>query len=166
MRQVSDTELEALVLAFMARIEASAFVECYDYFYMLYRFGMRAMELESIQEWEIMPDGNILAKTLKRNVSRILNRDDVPNAVLRTIGGEANYVMRFGYEYYSEVLRQGLQEQKIWIGGKRVKLHIFRHAYVKRLYHGGASTAAIQALMGLKSSSVVLGYLDSAAYIK
>ena len=50
-------------------------------------------------------------------------------------------------------------------GGKNITTHIFRHNYIKKLSREGVSIDDIMTKTGIKSKSVVNGYINSRIFV-
>lgn len=49
--------------------------------------------------------------------------------------------------------------QNCFVGGKRIKLHAFRHVFIKSKVDEGMGISEINALLGIRRSATTLGYI-------
>lgn len=161
MPAVSFEEFEGSILATMAKIELFNFSPDYDYFWLLYEFGFRAEELRNLQTWSILPNGNILAPTLKNGTSRELDVSLVPLRVLLSIALGTNLIAIKSYSTYQRYIAKGSNLHLLTVGGKHIRLHAFRHYRMKKMFQDGQSLAQIQSWFGLAAIATVAGYVYS-----
>ena len=161
MKVLEFKELEASILAFMARVDALYFEQDKAYFDLLFKHGFRAEELRTLHKWEIVEGQSVIAKTSKNGNNRVIAFSEVPERVIHSIMADKNMVIRGSYDTYRRIIDSSTTLSKLYIGDKKVCLHVFRHYRIKKMYNNGLSIKAIQAVMGIKTPGIVTGYIGS-----
>ena len=135
-----------------------------DVFVLLHDFGFRVNELYRYQFWTIDNNGFVNFPTSKGSGSRVVHYTLLPDDVYNTVvSGELSFYLA-GYQ---AVLRAFYRAAgvKFRNGGKNITTHIFRHNYIKKLSREGVSIDDIMTKTGIKSKSVVNGYINSRIFV-
>lgn len=128
---------------------------------LLYYNGLRINELANIPKWQLKNQDEYEAPTEKDGNNRIVTVHDGQDSILQSVIDQTNYVYTRDWRAYSRYVKAFFGGPYFVTQDKVLTTHLFRHTFIKTLADEGNSVAEIKELTGLKSDTVVNGYINS-----
>lgn len=164
MNQISLVELNRITQSFLEKTRVMR-PDLYPIFLLQYETACRIGEAVDTDRWNVKID-YIELQPEKRNNKRILMIEDFSTETLNYLTTPRAPVPTKFYNKFQYYFKENLKPT-LWIGEKRVKTHIFRHAKVKNLVNEqGATPAQIQDYLGEKTLKAAEIYINSIIYTK
>jgi len=122
--------------------------------------GIRSSELQSLN-WELLDDNKFLLYTLKNSSPRIFEASELNEEFIDYLLNPSKKKLIINYTtllYYLELLQKNY---RFFLKDKNLLLHMFRHAYAKRLKLQGLTDIEIQLKMAEKNLKSAQHYIYS-----
>ena len=123
--------------------------------------GCRANESLNRNLWQIMSNGDVRLRPLKKNNSRYFDIIELPIDFENWLHKNAHYELSPTYRQLQNFVQSQWLKYDIHVGESRKLLHLFRHYYVKRLIQVGHSLEDVQVLMGHTHYENTVNYATS-----
>lgn len=159
MRLVSSAELIASVDARLGLSMSPGRLTVGGFLFELMRgTGCRWNECADVSKWERLNADQVKLKPSKRNGDRVFDAASLPGWFVWMIDndGQANWLsQRMTFESELDLLMR----PHVWVyEGKRVRMHIFRHVWIREQLVLDRSISQVQNDLGLTSATVVSQY--------
>lgn len=158
---LSNTEIDNICRLI---VERTGNYDLYSYmvFETLYNTGLRINELIDYSRLELIDTNTVLIQTQKFSNPRIIHLSEfnityIENFVNNNL---RNFIRSYSY-YSSKITAYNNEYPNLYVEGKKVTTHIFRHNYVKKLSDSGLSVTEISAIIGERDNKNTLGYIYS-----
>lgn len=158
---LTEEALNGLLILFLSRLSNSHYNHAIDVFNLLYNFGFRIRELESLHLWQYTDEGYVITKSSKGSNDRFIDANLLPDIVLDSIEVGVNFVYTSTYKTYRSYFGRMKGCRFLSVGDKSIATHVFRHNRIKQYSKSGMSDQQIKEFFGIKNESVVARYRNS-----
>jgi len=145
-------------------VERTENYDLYSYmvFETLYNTGLRINELIDYSRIQLVDANTALVRTQKYSNPRIIqissiNRTYFENYVNNNL---QNFIRSYSY-YSSKIVAYNNEYTNLFVEGKQITTHIFRHNFVKKLSDSGLSVSEISGIIGERAEKNTFGYIHS-----
>ena len=160
---ITHQTLQIILQGFFSNIKGKSYIY-YDFFWNLYKTGLRCSELKDFSLWEIHDGGNIVINTLKGGAPRCnMELYLTPFCVSSFLAGNSCY-SRLAPSTLCYWLETFLPMHFIYHDSKSIKTHLFRHSKAKELHYNGLSDSEIALFFGEKDLGNMRNYINSDLY--
>lgn len=129
-------------------------------FELLYHSGARYGDARYFHTWHLdQVEQKIEYAQEKTGAVRVFPAATLPAQYLAWIEEGAPILAHLTYSTARRHFQAVTSSAQIGSGKKSLQLHLFRHAYARRLQAGGATVAIMKERLGLASDSALLAYL-------
>lgn len=137
-----------------------------DLFLNLYNTGLRFVEAFEIIRWSEIATDTYYCDTAKNSNNRTFNASELTSLFINAIKSQVNIYDFCRYTTTNNWLSRVFLPYELYLTGKRLMTHVFRHNKVKQMFDADYTLAEIQTYIGEVSQSNVLLYVNSNIYKK
>lgn len=123
--------------------------------------GFRISEVYDLHTWKIINGTEVYCTTKKFGNIRIIPVNQFTPSVIFCIQNQLTELYKYSISHLDRIFKDFSGYHDIRVGNKGIGTHLFRHIYVKNKIDSGMTFAQLQALMGLKNTSIVQHYYES-----
>lgn len=160
MQVIDNLELDNICNEAILKVPAHL-KELRFYYKLMYLTGCRAEESVNFNMWSFVSENIVMLKPLKNNNNRIFDVTELPQEFTSFVNGEYATTLGFNYRKLQYYIDSSIGYYGLTVGNKKIKCHVFRHNFAKRLFDSGLAEEAIQMLMGHTSMESTQGYIYS-----
>ncbi len=158
---LTNSELDNLLFTFVQSEVLLANPSYFALFNTLYEHGFRITELALCHTWIRQENNIVLCKTNKGSNDRLVLASELDPLILNSLDTGVNLVWQVSYSTYERFFDSHKGVLQFLVNGSPITTHTFRHNRIKQLADLGHTIDSIKAIMGLKSSKVTEGYINS-----
>lgn len=125
----------------------------------LYKTGFRAAEVLNIKSWILRSDGSFFVPAHKGGNAKIVEDGVINEQIVRTFENGMEWEFEGSKTTYQRLFQNYSGLRNCWVGKKRITLHCFRHAYIKRSTAGGVSLNEINSALGIRRNATTMHYM-------
>ena len=160
---ITHETLQVILQGFFSNIKGKSLIY-YDFFWNLYKTGLRCSELKDFSLWEIHDGGNIVINTLKGGAPREHMESYLSLYCISQFTGGNPCYSRLAPSTLCYWLETFLPHKNIFHETKSLKTHLFRHALAKELKYNGQTDEQIAIFFGEKDINNMKNYINSELY--
>lgn len=133
----------------------------YSVFDTLNKTGLRCNEVLEFNRWNILSENLFQVTTEKKSNPRLFAADELNPLYSDLLKNDATVLLIHNYKSIARKFKLFCPFTRLTVGSKQISTHLFRHNYVKMLYHQGQTIEQIAAKIGEKDPKNILGYINS-----
>lgn len=164
MKTLNLTEIENICNRVVEQTELF-YYPLHTFFYTQKNTGLRPSELMLLDRFQLVGDEFVQFTPLKNNNFRIFALSDFHPYFEYLISNSLPLEYSFSQRYLSRQFSHYAGKQ-LFVNNKAISTYLFRHFYVKNLYHKGLSPDEIKTKLGHTNVSSTLSYINSEIYTK
>jgi hypothetical protein len=157
---ISPAQLDADCLLIVQRVETYA-PALGSAIRVMYNIGCREGEIMAKDRWTQIDPVTYTMLPQKGNALRVVPAADLPIQYQHWINASTWPGSITSVNNLRRITRAFSNLPPLFCGSKGISSHRFRHNRIKQLYLSGQTVVQIRDYMGLLSSSIVEGYIDS-----
>lgn len=158
--ELTHAQIENNLLSILQQVERTEpFV--YPLFECLYHLGVRAQEATNPRLWSWANPDTVILQPQKWNDKRIFQKSEVPEKFQLFLRNYPNFPYYPNYSRLNYLYSLFSIYPNIYIGQKKSTLHLFRHAFVKRLLASGKQPHEIKSLLAERNQKSADAYINS-----
>ncbi|MFN8258129.1 MAG: site-specific integrase [Bacteroidales bacterium] len=128
----------------------------------LYNTGLRINELIDYSRISLVDANTALVKTQKYSNPRIIHISSINQTYFENYITNNLHKFIRSYSYYSsKIIAFNNEFGNLYVDGKQITTHLFRHNFVKKLSDSGLSVPEISSIIGERVDKNTLGYIHS-----
>lgn len=145
----------------ITNLEQSGYFSFLPVFNTLFDHGFRINELSACHTWVFLNQDQVIASTSKGSQDRIIQTSELHPLIIQSINEGSNYLFKMSYPTYERAFRKHSPALRYFVKSKEIGTHLFRHNFIKQLSISGLTVSAIRTITGIKTDSIVQGYIQS-----
>jgi len=158
---LTNLQIDQTCLSILERTEK---FDLYSYmvFETLYNTGLRISELLEYSRIQLVDANTALVRTQKFSNPRIIHISSINLTYFENYVNNnlQNFIRSYSY-YSSKIIAFNNEYGNLFVEGKQITTHIFRHNFVKKLADSGLTVSEISTIIGERAEKNTLGYIHS-----
>jgi site-specific recombinase XerD len=155
---LSNADIDTICINLMQHFEyENPYLACF--YRVLYNTGLRGIEVYNLSNWSINSNGDYVVILSKHNGVRVIASADMPLFFVNNFFVGSGFTWGFSFSYVKRMAVVHCTLGLLFNGDKKINLHLFRHAYCRRLQLIGLNDNDIRLILQHSSLLSTNNYL-------